>query len=207
MPCPLNGIVLPCHGAVGEDGVVGIAFVGTFDVSASGDGEAVGKFCSSFGDEQVIVAVFLVDMRAFGVSSSCALPECFAGRKLLAALGVNLAQHNGVVGVADHVAFSVFKIERGVNTLLLQPYWFAPCASGVLGGHEEVTAVADIGGNHVVSAIVIADGGGINALPRGGAFEVHLRVAVKHVAYLFPMHKVFGVEQWHAGEVLEGGVH
>ena len=124
----LHLTVLRCHAAMGEYRVAWATFVWAVDVAAAGDGEAMGNLCASLGDEQIVVVTFLIYMRSFRVSSASASPYAAAFGELLACCGVNLAESDGVVGIAHHIAFAVFEIQRGVDALLLQPYRFAPRA-------------------------------------------------------------------------------
>ena len=142
-------------------------------------------------------------MRSFGIATTRTTPQRLALGQLLARCWVYLAEHDGVVGVADHVALAVLEPQRGVDALLLQPDGFAPRACRILGSHHEVAPVAHIGGNHIVRALMVADGGGVDAQPRRGTLKGQLTLAVQHVAYLLPVHQILGVKDGHAGEILE----
>ena len=208
VPRALHALRLSLHAAVREDGVVGTGLIGAFYAAAAGDGERVGELGAAFRDEQVVIAILLIDVRPLGVSSAGATPEEAAFRELLAGVGIDGAEGNGVVGVADHVAAAiVVPEERGVDAPLLQPARFAPRAEGIGGGDDEVAPSAHEGGDHVEGAVVIAEGGGIDARPRRGAVERQLRGPAEDVAYLLPMDEVGGVIKRHAGEVLERRVH
>ena len=203
----LNLRVLSCHAAVGEDGVGGVGLVRTIDVTAAGYGELMGQLGATLRDEQVVPAVLLVDMRSLRMTAAGATPQLPALGELLARLGVDLAQPDGCAGVADHVALAVLEVQRGVDTLLLEPDRLAPGTCGIGGGDHEVAAIGHIGGNHIEGTLVIADGGGIDAQPRVGTLQGQLALAVEHVAYEFPVDQVLGVVDGHTGEIMERRLH
>ena len=191
---PLDGIALGVLVDVGQDGVGGIAEVRPVDVFAASDGHFVPVFRAAFRDEQVVPAVFLVDVRPFGIASACACPDAFRFGQLFTRLGVDFAEEDAVAGVAHHVAFAPFKVERGVDAALFQPHRLRPLAARVGGVYQEVPFVRHVGGNHVERAFVVADGGGVDASPGAGVVQGQLRGAGEAVAYLFPVDQVLAVE-------------
>lgn len=140
------------------------------------------------------------------IASARAAPECLAGRQLLACLRIYLAEHDGIIGIADHVAMAILEVERRVYALLLQPDGVAPRAARVLGLDEEVSAVANVGRNHVVGAVMVAQRRRIDAQPRRRALERQLLVGGQNVAQQFPVDHVATVEDGHAGEVFKARV-
>ena len=164
----LDVAVLRGQRAVGEDGIRRIGLVGAVDVPAAGHGELMGQFGAAFRDQQVIPTVFPIDMRAFREPASSSSPERFSGAQGGTCHRVDLTQGDGGVGIRHHIASPVFKIERRVDALLLQPYRFAPGAGRVGGGDHEVSAAAHVGGDHIERSVVVADGGGIDAERCGG---------------------------------------
>ena len=61
-------------------------------------------------------------MRAFGVASACTSPDEFRGGQGLSRHGIYLAEPDGIVRIAHHIALAVLEVERGVDTALFQPY-------------------------------------------------------------------------------------
>ena len=104
----------------------GIRGVGPVNVTASRYRDAVAKLRASFGNQEIIPSVFLVDMWRFGVTATGSVPYPAAFCKLSACQRVYLAKPYPDIRIADHVAFPIFKIERWVNTALLQPHRFTP---------------------------------------------------------------------------------
>ena len=206
VPGALDGVALRVHIDVRQDGVGGIAGVRPVDVPASCDGHLVSVFRSAFRDEQVVPAVFLIDVRPFGIAPSGAGPDASRFGQLAAGQRVYLAQVDAVVRVAHQVALAILKVERGVDASLLNPHRLRPGAARVGGVHQEVAFVRHVRGNHVETLPVVSDGGGIDASPRAGVLQRQLRGARQHVPYLLPVHQVAAVEDGYAGEVLETAV-
>ena len=207
----LYGTVLPLQRTVGQDGVLRIGFVGTIDMTAAGDGDTMGQFGAALGDEQIVVATSLIYMGTLGPPAARAPPYTAALCQLAARLGVYLAERDRIVGIAHHVAFLSFEVERGVDAALLQPHGLTPGAGRMGGRHQEVVArgialATHIGRNQIVAAIVMADGGSIDALPSGGTLQRQLRPAVEHIAYLLPVLQVGRMEDGHTGKIFERGV-
>ena len=146
-------------------------------------------------------------MWSFGIASACALPYAAALRELLSCGRIYLAERDGIVGIADHIAFPVFEIQRGVDALLLQPHRFAPRSFGRCGSDHEVAPIAHIGSNHIKGTVVIAYCRRIYSKPRRCTFERQLAITVEHIAYLFPMNHVVAFEDGHTGKILERGIN
>ena len=79
-------------------------------VTAAGYGHTVARFGASFGYQQIIPAVFFVNVRCFGISTACSVPYVPAFTQLLSAERVDLTQPYAVVRIADHVASAVLEI-------------------------------------------------------------------------------------------------
>ena len=174
MSRPLYRAGLSCHAGMCQDGVGRIRCVGTFNESAACDGDAMSRFGSAFRDKQVVPSVFLINMRTFGISASCAAPYLARGRELFSAHRVYFAQGDVIVGVAHHVAFPVLEVERRVDASLLQPYGVRPSAARVGGMHQKVSFSRNVGGYHVKCSFMITDGRGIDASPGIGSCQVDL---------------------------------
>ena len=107
-----------------EDGIGGILFVRAVYIAATGYCHFVAVFRAAFGNQQIIPAVFLVNMRPFRVPSARAVPDAFGLVELFAGFGVDFAQIDTYARIADEVTLAVFKIEGRVYTALLEPYGF-----------------------------------------------------------------------------------
>ena len=110
MACALYGVSLCVLVNVRQYGVGGVAQVGAVDIFAAAYGHLVAILRAAFRDEQVVPAVFLVDVRPLGVAAAGAVPDAYRLGQLFARLGVDFAEEDAVVGVAHHVAFAVFKV-------------------------------------------------------------------------------------------------
>ena len=203
----LNLHALTSHGAVGQNGVGRVRLIRSVNITATGNGQFVGQLCASFGNEQVIIAVLLAEVRTFRITAACTAPKGTALCQLPARHGVYLTKCDGIVGIRNHVGLAVLKIERGVNALLLQPDGFAPRSGRVSGGDHEIAAVAYIGGDHVVRAFIVTNGRGIDTKPRRGSVQRQLALTVQNITYLLPVHQVLGVENRYTWEILERGVN
>ena len=202
----LDVAVLGGHPAMREDGVGRIGLVRPVDVAAAGNGQIMSHFRTAFRDEEVVPAVFLVDMGAFGIAASRSHPNGYSGAEGDSRNGVYLAKGYHIVRIGHHVALPVLKQEGGVDALLLQPDGVAPGAGRVCGSNHEIAHAAHQGGNHIVSSLVVPDGRGVNAQPGGGMLQLQLGRTLQHIPYLFPVLKVPAVENGDAREVVETGV-
>ena len=203
MPGTLNLHRLSQTATVGKKRIVRITLVRSLDIPAPGDGKAMRQFGSTFRNEKIVIAVFLIDMRTFRITSTITLPQFLALCKLFARLWVYLTEPDCIARIAHHVAFSVFKIKRRIDALLLQPDRLAPRTTGISGCNHEVAAVAYIGGYHIVSSLMIADGRRIDAKPRTGTLQRNLTLTVEHITNLLPMNQILALEDWHTREILE----
>lgn len=110
---------------VGQDGIGGVLFVRLrVYIAATGYCHFAAVFRAAFGNQQIIPAVFLVNMRSFRVPSARAVPDAFGLVELFAGFGVDFAQIDTYARIADEVTLAVFKIEGRVYTALLEPYGF-----------------------------------------------------------------------------------
>ncbi len=105
-------------------GLAGFSSYGPVYIAATGYCHFVPVFRAAFGNQQVIPAVFLVNVRPFRVPSARAVPDAFGLVELFAGFGVDFAQIDTYARIADEVTLAVFKIEGRVYTALLEPYGF-----------------------------------------------------------------------------------
>lgn len=159
---------------VGQDGIGGVFFVRAVYIAATGYCHFVPVFRAAFGNQQIIPAVFLVNVRPFRVPSTRTVPDAFGLVELFAGFGVDFAQIDTYARIADKVTLVVFKIEGRVYAALLEPYGFRPFATRVGSVYKEVAFVGHVGGNHVECTVVVADGGCIDSSPRAGVVKRQL---------------------------------
>ena len=76
-------------------------------------------FRATFRNQQVVPAVFLVDVRSFGMSSARTVPDAFGFCQLLSGPGIYLAKPDAGIGIAHQVAFAVLEVEGGIDAALL----------------------------------------------------------------------------------------
>ena len=191
------------HVTVGEDRVLGIAHIRAVDIPASGDGELMCQFGTSLRDKQIVIAVFLIDMRSLRISASRASPERFAWSELFSCLHVYLTEHDGIVGVRHHITLAILEPQRGVDTLLFQPHRLTPRTSRVFCRNHEVTAIANVGGYHIIGTLVVSDSRGVDAQPRICALQRQLTLPVEHISDQFPVHQVLRVIDGHSREIMK----
>ena len=198
---------------VGQDGVARVALIGPQGAAAAGDGHGMVILRTALGDEQVVPAVLLVDVRRFGAP----------GVDQRAPPGDPLLPHDAVllqihlrhpharimlrpVGGGGHVAGSVLVPEEGrVDALRAADHMqITPGPRRILGRDVEVAHAADVGGDHVEQPVMPADGGGIHAAGHGLPVQRELLRAAQAMAQLLPVNEVAAVKERNAGEVAEG---
>ena len=86
----LNRTVLHLHAEMREDGVGRIRLVGAKQTFAAEDVHVMAMLCAALCQHQIVVAIFLVDVRPFGISASKTYAQMMYLTKLLARLHVNL---------------------------------------------------------------------------------------------------------------------
>ena len=192
--------------SMSQNRICRISLIRAIYVTAAGNGYFMSQFRTALRNQQIVPAVFLINVRTFGISASGAVPYSFGRRKLFACHGINLTQVDVPTRIADHKTFAVFKIKRRIDASLLQPNWFGPFAMGIGGMHQKVSLAGDIGSNHVEYSIVVADGRSKNTASRIGISQIELGRTGQTVSYLLPMHKVFTVKQRHSGKILKTAV-
>ena len=99
MTCTLNRQILAGQRTVGKQWVVGVSLIRAVDILAAGNGEAVSHLRATLRNQQIVVAILLVDMRPLRIAASRTLPERLALSELLARLGVNLTEHNSIIWI------------------------------------------------------------------------------------------------------------
>lgn len=130
---------------------------------------------AAFSQKQVVVAVLLVDMRSFGISSAETCPQVMYLAQLLARLHINLT-YLDVSLFPKEIAFALVEEECGVATAYGEVYHdgFGPLAGRIVGPDIEMTARGEDRCHHVEPSLVIADGRRIDAIVAIGALQDHL---------------------------------
>ena len=207
MTCALNLTTLRYAALITENRIGRIAFIRAVYTFTSRYRKTMAVFRATLRDKQIIKTVFLVNMGAFRVSSTHALPNRFALRKLFARRWVYLAESNMVAGITHHIALAILEIKRRVYALLLEPHGIAPCSAGILSGNEEVAFATNIGGYHIKCSVIVAYRRRIYSRPRGSTFQRKLLFAVKHVSDLLPMEQITAMEERNTGKILKCAVY
>ena len=76
---------------VGQDGIGGVLFVRAVYIAATGYCHFVAVFRAAFGNQQIVPAILLVDMRSFRVASSRTVPDALGFTELFAGFRVDFA--------------------------------------------------------------------------------------------------------------------
>src|SRR5574344_121877 len=105
---------------------------------------------TSFRNKKIIKSILIIYMWTFGITATCTLPDLSTLRELFTRLRVDFAEPDGIVRITYHITVFFLKIKRRINTLLFQPYRFAPRTFWFLGCNKKITAMTNIGSNHVI---------------------------------------------------------
>ena len=196
-----------------QDGIGGIAGVRSIDIATAGNVHLMPHLCATFGNEQVVIAILLVNMRTLGTAVAIAIPHIPRRTLELEGLGVDFNQGNMVHRTPTQIHTTIFPKQRGVDAVhTIDEHRVAPRTSGIVGSHDEIACLAliqqvDIGGNHVELALMVTDGRGKDTAAGSTTTQIHLRGSIQHIAYLLPMNQVFAVEHRHSREILERAAH
>ena len=126
--------------------------------------------CAAFCQKQIVVAVLLVDMRPFRISSAKSCSQMMDLTQLFARLHINLA-YLDVALFPQEIAFALVEEECGVATAYGEVYHdgFGPLVGRIVGPDIEMTARGEDRRHHVEPPLVIADGRRIDAIVAIGA--------------------------------------
>ncbi len=147
-------------------GFRGQGFEGSPGALAAPDGLHVQVHRAALGDHQVVPAVDLVEVRAFGVVGDQSQADRAQRGQQLAGGEVDLrlddifGLERPAAGVVDLTV--VVEEQAGVEGAVIDENGLAPGTGGVEGGDEEVAAAVDVGGDQVKGPIVVAQGRGEN---------------------------------------------
>ena len=218
----IGTIVVEC--ALRQDRIALVCLVGSPHRLRAVDDLRMPVTRSALGCHQVIIAVDLVDMRAFApdglllgsaalVDEDATLAHHLVGGqvKFLKAHGAMSGIFGLVVGcivVVHHVSLAIVVNEDrrvdAANRMHIDRV--TPRTSGILRLHIEV-AGSHIGGDHVVGSRlwIVAQSWCKDTSAHMLANHVHqLRLTAQHVSDLTPVHQVTAVEDGHTREVGEG---
>ena len=117
----LNLGALPGLTAMGEDGIGGIGLIGTVDVPAACHGEPVRQFSTALGNQEIVPAVLLIDMRAFRISAAGTAPQQTALSELFTRLRIYLREMDASIGIGNEIALPILEQEGRIDAALLQP--------------------------------------------------------------------------------------
>ena len=179
---------------------------------------------AAFRGEQVIPAIHLVDMRAFGpdrvvflhhaaIDQQRRLPDQpVAGKVEFAdpdgAVAFVTRGADGRVVISNPAAAVLVDIERRIDAAEIEDHRIGPGTRRIGRGDEEVAITAYAGVEDVIGAVVIGDGRRIETVTGQRRLrQVDHARAVDGVADLLPVHEVAAVQDRQAGEPREGGVH
>ena len=206
MPCSLNRTGLSRFIGMGQNRICRISLIRPVNATAAGNGYFMSQFRTALRNQQIVPAVFLINVRTLGISASSAVPYSFGRRKLFACHGVNLTQVDVSIRITDHKTFAILKIKRRIDASLLEPDWFRPFTTGISSMYQEIPLTGDISRNHVKHSIIVTNGRSENTASRISISQIKLGRTGQTVSYLLPMHKVFTVKQRHSGEILKAAV-
>lgn len=83
---------------------------------------------------------------------------------------------------------------------MVDPDRIRPGAQDILGPDQEISADVGICGDHVESAVVIPEGGGIDTAGDTAVFQGQLAFPGQNVTNLLPVHQIPAVPQGNAGK-------
>ena len=200
--------VLHLHAEVCQDGIDRIRLVGPEQAFAAQDIDVMAVLCTAFSQQQIVVAVFLVDMWPLRIPAAKTSPQMMNLAKPFAALHIDLT-YLDITFLPKEIALIVLEVEGGVAAAdgKVDHDGFRPLASGIVSPHIEMPSRRKDCCHHIEPPVMVADGRCIDAAVAVSAFQVHLRGPRQAVAYLFPVHQVFRIEYWYTREVLERAVH
>ena len=208
-----------------EDGVVGIGHERAEGTVRAIDLLLVVVTGAATSRTQEVVAVDLVDVRAFDVVSVerllvSAIDQQHVLGQRRESLGIHFHHPDRGVrrvtlgrrfGVVDDVhAPIVVEEERRIDALdMRQPDGIAPVTGRVTRGGNEISTAAYAGGDQVEGAGVMTNARRIDttAIQADMLIERHHVRAINHVAHLRPIHQVMAVEHRDARVVTERGIY
>ena len=194
--------------AVGEDGIVGAAFIGAPNIPGSCQGEHVAVLRAALGGKKIVPIPDLINMRTLHEPAAGTLPDAAALGQLFAGRDVDLALDDAVFAeiiqsCAGKEALAVLEIEGRIDAVLLHIHRVRPLPMNVIGPHIEILIGGGIGGRHVEAAIVVTDGGRKDTAGAAGISQCDLGRPGQYMADLCPVHQVPALKQRDAGKIVE----
>ena len=194
-------------------------FKGAPEAPAPADGDGVVVLGPPLGDQQIVPAVFLVEVRPLwkggilGIAAAEApqLSHQPAGGQVDPAADNTGLGKPGIVpgGGAGIVGRAVLIPEQGRvdPTSPFQYYRIGPGARRVRGGTEKILPGGHIGGNQVEGALMPPDGRGEDAGADVLIGHMELFLALQHMADAPPVGQIPAVVDGNPGKIAEGGGH
>ena len=167
MPRALNRATLGSLAIVCQDRIGGVGQVRPVNTPTARDGLRMSIFRAPLGNHKIVEAIFLIDMRSFGITSARALPDKLRVGFLHTRHRIDLTEPNAAIRVRNHITLSVLiPKERRVNAPLLKPDRLGPLSAHVSSMYDKVATAEYIGRYHIENAVVMTDGRCINPTPR-----------------------------------------
>ena len=162
--CMTRGLNGQIGAAVCQDGVARTAFPGTQRAWAASDRDAMTILGSAFGNHQVVMPVDLVDMRCFGILATATRPGSNRLCHGLAGFDIDLSLGNAFHARATEIDASIIVPEEvRVYPALIDPDRVRPFPGRMITPDVEVSAIANVGCDHVEAPFVVTDSGRVDA--------------------------------------------
>ena len=133
-------------------------------ILAAEDIDVMTMLRAALGQQQIVIAVLLIDMRPFWITTSKTYAQMMDFSQLLTCLYVNLADFDFAL-FPQEIALAIVEEQRGVAAAKTEVYidGVRPFTFRVVGIYIEMLTRWEHRRHHIESALVIADGGGIDA--------------------------------------------
>ena len=114
---------------------------------------------SALTQQQVIIAIFFIDMGCFRKTSSSPRPYQSFGRPQLTALQIYRRYPDTFVSLSDKITLPIIILKNvRIYTFYIYPGRIAPRAGGIFRRAVKVSFIGHIGTDHIKQAIVVTDG-------------------------------------------------
>ena len=158
--------------------------------------------------QQIIITILLIDMGPLWISTAKAYAQIMDFTSLLTSLHIDLANFDFAL-FPQKIALAVVEEQRGVATAHTEVDIdrVRPFTIGIVGINIEMLARGKHRRHHIETALVVTDGGGIDARLLIHPLDSDLRIASETSTHLLPMNQVLAMEDRHARIILECAVH
>ena len=203
-----------------QDRIARIILIRAGDLLADRNRQRMVVGRAAFRDQQVVIAVPLVDVRPFGPDPATAappqvMPFSHQGHFFLVqflqpdfSLALELRIRRHVVADVPGAPVVIEK-QRGIDAgRTFDHPRFGPATRRVVRGHDKIhqPAVDVVGGNHIETALVATNRRGMDTVRGLHSREVRLIRAVECVADQRPVDQVAAVIHGYAGKIFEGRI-